>query len=183
MWLVSWCEPRRREQELSNLPPRLTTQHHPNMGTILDEMEEQRKKRILGGELEPFWMKGYLMTLCLLIGGPCPCPHPMESPLTPPDGISPQSSTPTADSLVMNVEEPNVHLHALVLRLPHGPDSVIPTRVLWQVPWDSVLVHHHLTTPVLIHHHLITPVLVHHHLTIPIHPIITPAPLKSNPDL
>jgi len=169
MWLVIWCEPRRREQELSHLPPRLTTQHHPNMGT----MEEQRKKRILGGELEPFWMKGYLMTLCLLIGGPCPCPHPMELPLIPPDGINPQSSTPTADSLVMNVKEPNVHLLALVLRLPHGPDSVIPTRVLWQVPWDSVLVHHHLTTPVL----------VHHHRTTPIHPIITPAPLKSNPDL
>ena len=169
MWLVIWCEPRRREQELSHLPPRLTTQHHPNMGT----MEEQRKKRILGGELEPFWMKGYLMTLCLLIGGPCPCPHPMELPLIPPDGINPQSSTPTADSLVMNVEEPNVHLLALVLLLPHGPDSVIPTRVLWQVPWDSVLVHHHLTTPVL----------VHHHRTTPIHPIITPAPLKSNPDL
>ena len=179
MWLVIWCEPRRREQELSHLPPRLTTQHHPNMGT----MEEQRKKRILGGELEPFWMKGCLMTLCLLIGGPCPCPHPMELPLIPPDGINPQSSTPTADSLVMNVEEPNVHLLALVLRLPHGPDSVIPTRVLWQVPWDSVLVHHHLTTPVLVHHHLTTPVLVHHHRTTPIHPIITPAPLKSNPDL
>ena len=128
-------------------------------------------------------MKGYLMTLCLLIGGPCPCPHPMELPLIPPDGINPQSSTPTADSLVMNVEEPNVHLLALVLRLPHGPDSVIPTRVLWQVPWDSVLVHHHLTTPVLVHHHLTTPVLVHHHRTTPIHPIITPAPLKSNPDL
>ena len=179
MWLVIWCEPRRREQELSHLPPRLTTQHHPNMGT----MEEQRKKRILGGKLEPFWMKGYLMTLCLLIGGPCPCPHPMELPLIPPDGINPQSSTPTADSLVMNVEEPNVHLLALVLRLPHGPDSVIPTRVLWQVPWDSVLVHHHLTTPVLVHHHLTTPVRVHHHRTTPIHPIITPAPLKSNPDL
>ena len=179
MWLVIWCEPRRREQELSHLPPRLTTQHHPNMGT----MEEQRKKRILGGKLEPFWMKGYLMTLCLLIGGPCPCPHPMELPLIPPDGINPQSSTPTADSLVMNVEEPNVHLLALVLLLPHGPDSVIPTRVLWQVPWDSVLVHHHLTTPVLVHHHLTTPVLVHHHRTTPIHPIITPAPLKSNPDL
>ena len=159
MWLVIWCEPRRREQELSHLPPRLTTQHHPNMGT----MEEQRKKRILGGELEPFWMKGYLMTLCLLIGGPCPCPHPMELPLIPPDGINPQSSTPTADSLVMNVEEPNLHPHALVLRLPHGPDSVTPTRVPWQVPWDSVLVHHHLTTP--------------------IHPLITPAPRKSNPDL
>merc|ERR1712218_699546 len=93
MWLVIWCEPRRREQELSHLPPRLTTQHHPNMGT----MEEQRKKRILGGELEPFWMKGYLMTLCLLIGGPCPCPHPMELPLIPPDEINPQSSTPSAD--------------------------------------------------------------------------------------
>ena len=118
-------------------------------------------------------MKGYLMTLCLLIGGPCPCPHPMELPLIPPDGINPQSSTPTADSLVMNVEEPNVHLHALVLRLPHGPDSVIPTRVLWQVPWDSVLIHHHLTTPVL----------VHHHLTTPIHPLITPTPRKSHPGL
>ena len=169
MWLVSWCEPRRKEQELSNLPPRLTTQHHPNMGT----MEEQRKKRILGGELEPFWMKGYLMTLCLLIGGPCPCPHPMEWPLTLPGGINPQSSTPIADFLVMNDKEPNLLLHAVVLRLPHGPDNATPTRVLWQVPWDSVLIHHHLTTPVL----------VHHHLTIPIHPIITPAPLKSNPDL
>ena len=130
MWLVIWCEPRRREQELSHLPPRLTTQHHPNMGT----MEEQRKKRILGGELEPFWMKGYLMTLCLLIGGPCPCPHPMELPLIPPDGINPQSSTPTADSLVMNVKEPNLPLNALVLRLLHGLDSVTPIRVPWQAP-------------------------------------------------
>ena len=54
MWLVIWCEPRRREQELSPLTPRVTTQHHPNMGTILDEMEEQRRKKSLGGELEPF---------------------------------------------------------------------------------------------------------------------------------
>ena len=169
MWWVIWCEPRRREQELSHLPPRLTTQHHPNMGT----MEEQRKKRISGGELEPFWMKGYLMTLCLLIGGPCPCPHPMESPLTPPDGINPQSSTPTADFLVMNDKELNLLLHALVLRLPHGPDSVTPTRVLWQAPWDSVL----------IHHHRITPVLVHHHLTILIPPLTTPPPRKSHPGL
>ena len=112
----------------------LTTQHHPNMGTILDEMEEQRKKKILGGELEPFWMKGYLMTLCLLIGGPCPCPHPMGLPLIPPDGINPQSSTPTADFLVMNVKEPNLPLNALVLRLLHGLDSVTPIRVPWQAP-------------------------------------------------
>ena len=147
----------------------LTTQHHPNMGTV----GEQRKTRILVGGLEPFWMKGCPTPLCLLIGGPCPCPHPMESPLIPPDGISPQSSTPTADSLVMNVEEPNLHPHALVLRLPHGPDSVTPTRVLWQAPWDSVL----------IHHHRITPVLVHHHLTILIHPLITPTPRKSHPGL
>ena len=140
---------------------------------ILDEVEEQRRKRNLGGELKPSWMKDYRMTLYLPIDGPCQCPHPMESPLIPPEGISPQSSTPTADFLVMNVKEPNLPLHALVLRLPHGPDSVTPTRVLWQVPWDSVLVHHHLTTPVL----------VHHHLTTPIHPLITPAPRKSNPDL
>ena len=130
MWLVIWCEPRRREQELSHLPPRLTTQHHPNMGT----MEEQRKKRILGGELEPFWMKDCPMTLYLPIDGPCQCPHPMESPLIPPEGISPQSSTPTADFLVMNVKEPNLPLNALVLRLLHGLDSVTPIRVPWQVP-------------------------------------------------
>ena len=118
-------------------------------------------------------MKGYLMTLCLLIGGPCPCPHPMGSPLIPPDGINPQSSTPTADFLVMNDKELNLPLHALVLRLPHGPDSVTPTRVLWQVPWDSVLIHHHLTTPALVHHHPITL----------IHPLITPTPRKSHPGL
>ena len=118
-------------------------------------------------------MKGYLMTLCLLIGGPCPCPHPMGLPLIPPDGINPQSSTPTADFLVMNDKELNLLLHALVLRLPHGPDSVTPTRVLWQVPWDSVLIHLHLTTPALVHHHLITL----------IHPLITPTPRTSHPGL
>ena len=169
MWLVIWYEPRRREQELRHLPPRLTTQHHPNMGT----MEEQRKKRILGGELEPFWMKGYLMMLYLLIGGPCPCPHPMESPLIPPDGINPQSSTPIADFLVMNDKEPNLLLHAVVLRLPHGPDNATPTRALWQVPWDSVLIHHHRTTPALVHHHPIT--------LIP--SLITPTPRESHPGL
>jgi hypothetical protein len=133
------------------------------MGTILDEVEEQRRKKSSGGELEPFWMKGYLMTLYLLIDGHCPCPHPMEPPLIPPDGINPQSSTPTADFLGMNVEEPNLPLHALILRLPHGPDSVTPNRVPWQVPLDSVLVHHHPTTPIL--------------------PLITPTPRKSSPDL
>ena len=113
--------------------------------------------------LEPFWTKGYLMMLYLLIDGPCQCPHPMEPPLIPPDGINPQSSTPTADFLGMNVEEPNLPLHALILRLPHGPDSVTPNRVPWQVPLDSVLVHRHPTTP--------------------IHPLITPTPRKSSPDL
>ena len=140
---------------------------------ILDEVGEQRRKKNLGGELKPSWMKDYRMMLYLRIDGPCQGPHPMEPPLIPPEGISPQSSTPTADFLVMNVKEPNLPLHALVLRLPHGPDSVTPTRVLWQVPWDSVLIHHHLTTPVL----------VHHHLTIPIHPLITPTPRKSHPGL
>ena len=112
----------------------MTTQHHPSMGTILDEVEEQRRRRSLGGELEPFWMKDYPMTLYLPIDGPCQCPHPMESPLIPPDGISPQSSTPTTDFLVMNVKEPNLPLNALVLRPLHGLDSVTPIRVPWQAP-------------------------------------------------
>ena len=147
----------------------LTTQHHPNMGTV----GEQRKTRILVGGLEPFWMKGCPTPLCLLIGGPCPCPHPMEPPLTPPGGINPQSSTPIADFLVMNDKEPNLLLHAVVLRLPHGPDNATPTRALWQVPWDSVLIHHHRTTPALVHHHPIT--------LIP--SLITPTPRESHPDL
>ena len=104
------------------------------MGTILDEVEEQRRKRSLGGELEPFWMKGYLMTLYLLIDGHCPCPHPMEPPLIPPDGINPQSSTQTADFLVMNVKGPSLPLNVPILHLLHGPDSVIPNRALWQAP-------------------------------------------------
>ena len=104
------------------------------MGTILDEVEEQRRRRSLGGVLELFWMKDYLMTLYLPIDGPCQCPHPMEPPLIPPEGISPQSSTPTADFLVMNVKEPNLPLNALVLRLLHGLDSVTPIRVPWQAP-------------------------------------------------
>ena len=58
----------------------------------------------------------------------------MEPPLIPPEGISPQSSTQTADFLVMNVKEPNLPLNALVLRLLHGLDSVIPIRVPWQAP-------------------------------------------------
>ena len=104
------------------------------MGTILDEVEEQRRRRSLGGVLEPFWTKGYLMMLYLLIDGPCQCPHPMEPPLIPPEGISPQSSTPTADFLVMNVKGPNLPLNVPILLLLHGLDSVIPIRVPWQAP-------------------------------------------------
>ena len=104
------------------------------MGMILDEVEEQRRKRNLGGELRPSWMNHYRMALYLQIDGPCQGPHPMEPPLIPPEGISPQSSTPTADFLVMNVKEPNLPLNALVLRLLHGLDSVTPIRVPWQAP-------------------------------------------------
>ena len=104
------------------------------MGTILDEVEEQRRRRSLGGVLELFWMKDYLMTLCLPIDGPCQCPHPMEPPLIPPEGISPQSSTPTADFLVMNVKGQSLPLNVPILHLLHGPDSVIPNIALWQDP-------------------------------------------------
>ena len=104
------------------------------MGMILDEVEEQRRKRNLGGELKPSWMKDYRMMLYLRIDGPCQGPHPMEPPLIPPEGISPQSSTPTADFLVMNVKGPNLPLNVPILLLLHGLDSVIPIRVPWQAP-------------------------------------------------
>ena len=103
------------------------------MGTILDEVEEQRRKRNLGGEHRPSWMNHYRLALYLQIDGPCLGP-PMEPPLIPPEGISPQSSTQTADFLVMNVKGQSLPLNAPILHLLHGPDSVIPNRVLWQAP-------------------------------------------------
>ena len=87
----------------------------------------------LGGKHRPSWMNHCRLALYLQIDGPCLGP-PMEPPLIPPEGISPQSSTQTADFLVMNVKEPNLPLNALVLRLLHGLDSVIPIRVPWQAP-------------------------------------------------
>ena len=103
------------------------------MGVILGEVEEPRRKMNLGGKHRPSWMNHCRLALYLQIDGPCLGP-PMEPPLIPPEGISPQSSTQTADFLVMNVKGQSLPLNVPILHLLHGPDSVIPNRALWQAP-------------------------------------------------
>ena len=76
-------------------------------------------------------MNHYRLLLYLLIVGPCLDPL---IPLIQPEGISLQSSTQTADFLVMNVKGQSLPLNAPILLLLHGPDSVIPNRALWQAP-------------------------------------------------
>ena len=100
---------------------------------ILDEVEEQRRKRNLGGEHRPSWMNHYRLELYLQIDGPCLGPL-MEPPRIPPEGISLQSSTQTADFLVMNVKGQSFPLNPPILLLLHGPDSVIPNKALLQAP-------------------------------------------------
>ena len=104
---------------------------HPNRGVILDEVEEQRRKMNLGGKHRPSWMNHCRLALYLQIDGPCLGP---PIPLIPPEGISPQSSTQTADFLVMNVKGQILPLNVPILHLLHVPDSVIPNVALWQDP-------------------------------------------------
>ena len=82
----------------------MITQHlHPNRGMILDEVEEQRRKRNLGGKRRPSWMNRCRLAPYPQIDGPFLVP-PMEPSLTPPEGLRPQSSTQIISFLVMNVE-------------------------------------------------------------------------------
>ena len=108
----------------------MITQHpHPNRGMIMDEAEEQRRKRNLGGKRRPSWMNRCRLAPYLQIDGPFLVP-PMEPSLTPPGGLRHQFSTRVTSFPVMNVGGQSLPLNAPILHLLHVPDIVIPNIAL-----------------------------------------------------